>query len=74
MHDRDVSSVGHNVEIKFKIPEDFTFFGDVEGNIRHVKSPVSNKLRCNQMKVRLLGKNGVFQWGSMECPHPQIDV
>lgn len=26
------------------------------------------------MSIKLVGKNRVFQWGSMECPQPKIQV
>lgn len=74
IHDKGFEDSRNEISIKYKIPEDYTFSGEVNGSIRHLKSQVSNKLRCNQMSVKLLGKNRVFQWGSMECPQPTISV
>ena len=72
MKDSILEKSNDEVKIKFRLPEDYTFKGVINGSIKHLKSKVSNKLRSNPTELELIGENRVFQWGSLDCPSYKI--
>lgn len=72
LRDTALSPSSESVNIKFRMPEDYTFNGRVNGSISHLKSKVSNKLRSNETEIELLGEGRVFQWGALDCPFYSI--
>ena len=48
-----------------KIPEDYTFYGVINGSIYHRKNNVSGKLRTNKFDLEVEGQNETLQWQSV---------
>lgn len=60
------SNLKENIEVKLKIPEDYTIRGKVNGNIAHGSGPVGKKMRSKPFALELLGNNRELTLGDLK--------
>jgi hypothetical protein len=55
-----------SIDVKLKIPEDYTLKGKVNGNIAHGSGTVGKKMRSKPFALELLGDNREMTLGDLK--------
>jgi len=60
------------IEVKLKIPEDYTMKGTINGNLTHIQSQVGRKLRSNPFTLTILGHGHSLNLGDVKTESVKI--
>jgi hypothetical protein len=60
-----VANLNEKIEVKLKVPEDYTFMGSLNGSLQHNSGPVGRKMRSKPFSFNILGQSNSLALGDL---------